>query len=70
MDSFKPSFSWYNFTTGEYDQLSVPPTDEQARQFIPQDPSVQQLYTLYRQDMDVKHAMVKVLEKWLGGRVA
>lgn len=53
---------WSNFLTGGSDHRLTPNTDEEAVQYIPQHPSAQNLYHLYREmSMSVIDAMTKVL---------
>ena len=37
---------WYNFKTDDYDQRQAPQTDEEAVQYISQNPAAQGLYRI------------------------
>lgn len=57
----------HNFVTGKTDYREAPTADEEAKQYLPQDPSVLNLYSIYRQMGDsVLDAYIKVLKKATG----
>lgn len=58
---------WYNYITGE-STTQEPDTDELARQLIPQNPSAQTLYNLYRQHggLSIREAMFNILLSCVG----
>ncbi len=59
---------WHNFATGEYEFRTPPTTDEEAIEYLPQDPAVHNLYSLYRLhgDLSIGQAMVNVLSSAVG----
>ena len=65
---------WYNYKTKEYDYLPVSAslsfTDEQARQYISQSASAQNIYDLLRNKMgmSVQDSMLKVLKAMVGDK--
>ena len=56
--------NWWNFATQSWDGRTTPPqTDDEARQYIPQDAPAQQIYRIHRElGEDVLHALLKTLE--------
>lgn len=44
-----PKLAWYNYRTNDYDYFAGLPTDEDAKQYIPQHPSAIELYECYRE---------------------
>jgi hypothetical protein len=65
---FESMSGWHNFATGQTDwRDSAPATDEEAKQYLPQDMAVQNLYSLYRQRGDsVEDAAIAVLRAVTG----
>jgi hypothetical protein len=58
---------WHNFVTGEADYRTAPATDEEAKQYLPQDPAALSRYDLYRQRGDsVTDAYIAVLKDVTG----
>lgn len=58
---------WHNFKTGVIDCREAPHTDEEALQYISQNPSAQSMYLCYRQlGASVLDAMIKVLSACIG----
>ncbi len=58
---------WYNYVTDEYETRRAPTTDDEATALIPQHPSAQALFTIYRGQGDtILDTIVKVLRDCLG----
>ena len=58
---------WHNYVTDEYDYNDAPTTDEQAMQYIPQDPSALGLYKCHRKlGLPILEAMIRVLSACVG----
>jgi hypothetical protein len=63
------SSGWHNFATGQIDYRTAPTTDEEAKQYLPQQPAALNLYDLYRLRGDsVEDAAIAVLKDVLGIR--
>jgi hypothetical protein len=58
---------WYNFITKKFDFRLAPGTDEEAKLYVSQSLSAQELYALYRQHkgLTILEAMTAVLRKEL-----
>jgi hypothetical protein len=62
------SHGWHNFATGQTDwRDSIPATDEEAKQYLPQDPAALNLYDLYRLRGDsIEDAFIATLRALTG----
>jgi len=59
---------WFNMKTGEFEYRQAPSTDADCTQYIPQNPSAQALYKLYRVQggLTMMEAMTNVLSACVG----
>ncbi len=61
------TYSWYNFRSGEYDDIDAPETDDAALDYLPQLPAARGLYRVHRaQGEDIIESMRLVLTACLG----
>lgn len=58
----RQGMNWFNWRTQQWDTLTEPPTDNNALDYLPNNPAVPHLYQLLReQGLSTLDAMIKIL---------